>query len=96
MNMESQAPLKVVPSNHPALTLQRSDIEAMAKRVSNWGRWGPDDELGTLNFIGPDELKAAAALVRKGKSISIPCSRPGPTPWPGTRTPAGSATPTTW
>ena len=71
MNMESQAPLKVVPSNHPALTLQRSDIETMAKRVSNWGRWGPDDELGTLNFIGPDELKAAAALVRKGKSISL-------------------------
>jgi kynurenine formamidase len=65
------APLKVVPSNSPALTLTRADIEAMAKRICNWGRWGPDDELGTLNFIGPEELKAAAALVRKGKSISL-------------------------
>ncbi len=71
MNMESGAPLRAVPSNLPARTLQRSDIEAMAKRVCNWGRWGPDDELGTLNFIGPDELKAAAALVRKGKAISL-------------------------
>ena len=71
MNMESRAPLKVVPSNRPELNLKRSDIEAMAKRVSNWGRWGPDDELGTLNYIGPAELKAAAATVRKGKSISL-------------------------
>ena len=71
MNANSRAPLKVVPSNSPEINLSRSDIEAMAKRVSNWGRWGPDDELGTLNYIGPDELKAAAAAVRKGKSISL-------------------------
>ena len=71
MTNKVPAPLKAVPSNSPALTMTRSDIEAMAKRVCNWGRWGPDDELGTLNFIGPEELKAAAALVRKGKSISL-------------------------
>jgi kynurenine formamidase len=69
--MEVQAPLKAVPSNKPARTLTRADIEAMAKRVCNWGRWGKDDELGTLNFIGPEQLKAAGALIRKGKAISL-------------------------
>ena len=69
--MDVQAPLKAVPSNRPARTLKRADIEAMAKRVCNWGRWGKDDELGTLNFIGPEQLKAAGALIRKGKAISL-------------------------
>lgn len=71
MTKETQAQLKGVPSNNPARNLTLSDIEVMAKRISNWGRWGVDDELGTLNFIGSDELKAAAALVRKGKAISL-------------------------
>lgn len=65
------AALKRVPSNKPARNLTRGDIETMAKRVSNWGRWGPDDELGTLNLVGPEQLKAAAALIRKGRSISL-------------------------
>src|SRR5262249_15490749 len=34
------------------------------KRFSNWGRWGADDELGTLNFITPAARRSAAALVR--------------------------------
>lgn len=71
MNKENRAPLKAVPSNNPERKLTRADIAAMAERVSNWGRWGPDDELGTLNFVGPEELKLAAAMVRKGKSISL-------------------------
>ncbi len=31
----------------------RSDVEAMMTSLSNWGRWGADDELGTLNLITP-------------------------------------------
>ena len=34
---------------------------------SNWGRWGPDDEIGTANFVTPDVVLAAARLVRKGQ-----------------------------
>ncbi len=48
--------------------------EALAElfdRVSNHGRWGPDDELGTLNFITPDKRRAAAALVRTGETVSL-------------------------
>jgi len=41
------------------------------KRFSNWGRWGSDDELGTLNFITPDVRRASAQLVREGRSISL-------------------------
>jgi kynurenine formamidase len=48
-----------------------SHLREVAERCSNWGRWGPDDEIGTLNFIGPDEVRAAAGLVRKGKTISL-------------------------
>jgi kynurenine formamidase len=63
--------LRMVPSNRPALNLTRRDVEAMAERVKNWGRWGPHDQIGTLNHIGPDEIRRAAALVRKGLAISL-------------------------
>lgn len=41
------------------------------ERFSNWGRWGPDDELGTLNFVTPEVRRRAAALVEEGVSISL-------------------------
>ncbi len=41
------------------------------EQVSNHGRWGPDDELGTLNFITPERTRKAAGLVRDGVSISL-------------------------
>jgi kynurenine formamidase len=41
---------------------------------SNWGRWGPEDQLGTVNFITPERRRKAAALVRDG--VSVTCSRP--------------------
>ena len=42
--------------------------------LSNWGRWGPEDQMGTLNLITPEKRKQAAQLVQDGVSIS--CSRP--------------------
>ena len=39
-------------------------------QLSNWGRWGDDDELGTLNHITPEKRRAAAALVTEGLSVS--------------------------
>jgi hypothetical protein len=42
--------------------------------LSNWSRWGDDDERGTLNFITPQTRVAAAGLVRLGESVS--CARP--------------------
>ncbi len=43
----------------------------IADRVRNWGRWGPDDELGTLNFITPETVKRAARCVRQGKIFPL-------------------------
>jgi len=46
-------------------------VRAIAKKVSNWGRWGDDDERGTLNLITPEVLKRAATCVRQGKTFSL-------------------------
>ena len=46
-------------------------VRAVAKRVSNWGRWGKADERGTLNLITPEVVKRAAACVRTGRVFSL-------------------------
>ncbi|CAL9487395.1 cyclase family protein [Streptomyces sp. enrichment culture] len=43
----------------------------IAKRVNNWGRWGPDDELGTLNLITNEVVRQAAATVRTGRRVPL-------------------------
>jgi kynurenine formamidase len=56
------------------------DIRAAAERLKNWGRWGKDDEIGTLNHTEPADVIAAAQLVRKGKvmSLALPFDSRGP------------------
>ena len=51
--------------------LTRKDVRKAAKRCSNWGRWGKDDEIGTLNFTTQEDVVAAMRLVKKGKTISL-------------------------
>jgi kynurenine formamidase len=46
-------------------------VRELARRVSNWGRWGADDERGTLNFITPEVVRRAAACVRRGDVFSL-------------------------
>jgi len=48
-----------------------TDFRRMASDVSNWGRWGDEDELGTLNFITADKVAQAASLVRHGKVFPL-------------------------
>ena len=48
-----------------------TEFDELAKRVSNWGRWGDDDEIGTLNLIDRDALLRATAAVRSGKRFSL-------------------------
>ena len=47
------------------------EIQDTAERVKNWGRWGPDDEIGTLNNISPEDIVKAARLIRRGKVFSL-------------------------
>ena len=48
-----------------------TDFHRVARDVRNWGRWGADDELGTLNFIDADKVAQAAGLVRHGKIFPL-------------------------
>ena len=47
------------------------EFDAMFRELSNWGRWGADDERGTLNLITPTKSRQAAALVRSGITVSL-------------------------
>ncbi|MDQ4114349.1 MAG: cyclase family protein, partial [Actinomycetota bacterium] len=47
------------------------DVKALGRRLSNWGRWGEDDEIGTLNFVTPEVRIAAAGMVRTGKVFDL-------------------------
>jgi kynurenine formamidase len=53
--------------------LDAAELEAFHTSLSNWGRWGADDQLGALNLITPEVTAAAAALVRSGRRVS--CAR---------------------
>ena len=54
----------------PPAPVSLAEFDATFEAVKNWGRWGPDDRLGTLNHVTPDTRIAAAGLVRVGESVS--------------------------
>lgn len=56
------------------------ELKALAARVSNWGRWGDDDERGTLNLIDAAATRRGVAAVRRGESfmLAIPLDEHGP------------------
>ncbi len=47
-----------------------SAVLAYFEQLSNWGRWGDDDQLGTLNLVTSDKRRAAAALIHEGVAVS--------------------------
>lgn len=55
-------------------------LRQKAEQLRNWGKWGPDDELGTLNYATPETVVAAAGLIRSGKVIplALPYDSNGP------------------
>jgi len=53
------------------MKVDRAAIDKASKELSNWGRWGKDDQIGTLNNITSDDVIAAAGLVRKGKVFAL-------------------------
>src|ERR1700704_2203411 len=54
---------------HPLVT--QAEYERWQTELSNWGRWGKDDELGTLNLITPAKRKQALALAKEGFTVSL-------------------------
>jgi kynurenine formamidase len=58
-------------SGAPRHDLTQADIDRWMTELSNWGRWGKQDQLGTVNLITPEKRKTAAALVKEGYSVSL-------------------------
>ncbi len=57
-------------ANHPAVTKAQADAW-MTGAASNWGKWGKDDQLGSLNYVTPAKRQQAAALVKTGIVVSL-------------------------
>ena len=53
------------------LDVTAAEFREIFERVSNWGRWGPDDERGTLNLLTPERIAAAARLVERGEAVTL-------------------------
>jgi len=66
----------------------KEELERWMKELSNWGRWGKDDQLGTVNLITPEKRKQAASLVKSGIVVSL-----APQTMPGKIAPGGSGPP---
>src|SRR5262245_37477924 len=55
----------------PPQAVTAAQYESWKKDLSNWGRWGKDDQIGAINLITPAKRKEAAALVKEGFSVSL-------------------------
>jgi kynurenine formamidase len=71
MSHKSNSGSAVGPGGECEQPVSRGEIEAIYAECSNWGRWGPDDELGTLNLITPEKVRSALTVPRRGISVSI-------------------------
>jgi len=72
------------PTGKPTPLPTEEEVLRYASTLTNWGRWGKDDELGTLNLVTPEKRLQAVKLIRDG--ISVSCS------WPITTDPAPDVT----
>jgi len=53
------------------MKVNRAAIHEAAEKLSNWGRWGKDDQIGTLNNVTPEDVINAGKLIRKGKVFAL-------------------------
>lgn len=57
-------------TSHPA-TVTAHEFGELFRALSNWGRWGPEDQRGALNHLTPERVIAAAGLVRDGATVTL-------------------------
>ena len=55
----------------PSRRMTKADIDRWMSELSNWNRWGKNDQIGSVNLITPAKRKQAAALVIEGVSVSL-------------------------
>lgn len=63
--------LREIARNEIPRTVDLAAVQAMADKVNNWGRWGPDDQIGTLNYVTPEIIADASRLIRRGAVFSL-------------------------
>ncbi|MET0540527.1 MAG: cyclase family protein [Variovorax sp.] len=80
MDARVQHRLKKVPKPELERDITIARIEEMAVKTKNWGKWGPDDEIGTLNYVTPADIVAARSLIKRGEvfSLAIDFGQTGP------------------
>lgn len=64
----SPAPAQSQPQHQEAT---RADFDRFMTELSNWGRWGKDDQMGAVNLITPARRKQALSVVKEGVSVSM-------------------------
>src|ERR1041384_1614804 len=64
-------PVVLTQARPPRPVVSEAQYEKWQTELSNWGRWGPDDQLGTMNLISPAKRRAALALVKEGVPVSL-------------------------
>src|SRR6516225_5768598 len=62
------------------LKVGKHAIREASQKLKNWGRWGADDQIGTLNHVRPEDIVRAASLICSGKvfALGIPLDASGP------------------
>src|SRR5262249_16153298 len=65
---------------HMNIKVSKQAIAEATEKLKNWGRWGKDDHIGTLNHVTPEDIVKAARLIRTGKvfALGIPLDSNGP------------------
>jgi kynurenine formamidase len=61
----------VIANGQTGRQLTKADIDRLMTELSNWGRWGKTDQMGTANLITPAKRQAAAKIVTEGFSVSL-------------------------
>src|SRR5688500_1935431 len=58
-------------TQEPGRLVTLDKLKQWERELSNWGRWGKDDERGLLNLITPEKTKQSLALVTEGKTVTL-------------------------
>jgi kynurenine formamidase len=75
---QSSQPAGSAKANASGVT--KAQFDEWMTKLSNWGRWGNDDERGALNLITPEARRRAAALVKTGTTVSLSQQIPAESP----------------
>lgn len=75
--MPRRLPNTLAGSHRPASI---EDVLALSRKLSNWGRWGAEDQVGTVNLVTTEKVREGAACIRTGRqfSLAVPFDQKGP------------------